>query len=115
MWFGRSIIAAVPKPFLNDDAILFLLGALNSQVVNDQYKKDTGESGRVFAQVKKAKLEALLLPDPRELSAELVSETARQVRRLTSLLCTSNGDDSGSEAANIIGKLEQTISKAFRP
>ncbi len=50
VWFGRSIIAAVPRPFLTNDEILFLLAVLNSETVAKNYRADTGEVGRVFAQ-----------------------------------------------------------------
>jgi len=113
VWFGRSIIAVVPKKSLTKDEILFLLAALNSDLVTKAYRMDSGEKGRVFAQVKKAKLERVLLPDPKQIPSQLIKEVAQLVRDLMRLLAKVEGDYEHKEVARIEKVLEQNIAKAF--
>jgi type I restriction-modification system DNA methylase subunit len=58
VWFGRSVIAILLKPHSNYDAKYFL-GILNSRYFEYLYNNLTQEAGRVFAQVKLAKLKQL--------------------------------------------------------
>jgi hypothetical protein len=109
IWFGRSLIAAVPKSFLTDDQILFLLAVFNSRVVSEAYRRDSCEEGRVFAQVKKAKLEAILVPDPRQASRETVREIASCVRKLLKLLSQADGNSSQERINGILGLLEEKV------
>ena len=58
IWFGRSIIAIVPKQD-GGHQIEYYLGILNSRYLKQIYGEITRETGRVFAQVKLSKLKQL--------------------------------------------------------
>jgi hypothetical protein len=58
IWFGRSIIAMLLKPN-SAYAPEYFLGILNSKYFEYHYDTLTAESGRVFAQVKLAKVNQL--------------------------------------------------------
>ena len=59
-WFGRSIIAVLPKqPVIY--RMEYFLGLLNSRYMNSLYSELVAEVGRVFAQVKLSKLKQLPL------------------------------------------------------
>ena len=113
VWFGRSIIAAIPKTFLNEEQILFLLAALNSDAVSQAYRRDSAEVGRVFAQVKKARLEILPLPDPRQVDQNLVSNIAQMVREIMDLLAETNGDLTSHKYNELNQILNSKISSTF--
>jgi hypothetical protein len=58
VWFGRSILAILPSQPIEQD-IRYFLGLLNSRYLTHVYQQITAEAGRVFAQVKFAKLKQL--------------------------------------------------------
>ena len=58
VWFGRSIIAVVPRG-TSDYRIEYLLGLLNSRYFKWLYQGIVHETGRVFAQVKLSKAKQL--------------------------------------------------------
>ncbi|MGA2915461.1 MAG: N-6 DNA methylase [Sedimentisphaerales bacterium] len=58
IWFGRSVLSILPKKD-NSYKLEYLLGLLNSKYLNYLYQNIAGEKGRVFAQVKFAKLKQL--------------------------------------------------------
>ena len=63
IWFGRSIQAGViktPKRYLD---YRFICGVLNSTYLRYKYDRLVKESGRVFPQVKWAKIRRLAIPD----------------------------------------------------
>ena len=113
VWFGRSIIAMLPKEGLTENEILFLLAALNSNVVSDVYRRDSGEAGRVFAQVKKSKIERLLLPNPKEVEPELVNKIAKHVKEIMSLLLDVEGDFEHRKVMELNKLLEDNVALAF--
>ncbi|MCI0659464.1 MAG: hypothetical protein L0220_00165, partial [Acidobacteria bacterium] len=60
VWFGRSLIAIVPRRGkLSNYRLEYVLGLLNSKYIHWLYQKFAGETGRVFAQVKLSKLKQL--------------------------------------------------------
>ncbi len=54
IWFGRSVLCITPEK--EDIKLEYFLGLLNSKYLDYLYQKIAGEKGRVFAQVKFAKL-----------------------------------------------------------
>jgi len=58
VWFGRSIIAILPRP-LSSHKLEYFLGILNSTYFEFLYNSLAQEEGRVFAQVKLAKVKQL--------------------------------------------------------
>jgi len=113
VWFGRSIIAALPMQFLNRSQLLFLLAALNSGPVTRAYQADSGEGGRVFAQVKKSRFEVLMLPDPRTLPNATVEQVAAQVERLTARLRETGNDVTEKCAQKLFASLEEMLAPLF--
>jgi len=58
VWFGRSILCIAPYG-KDQHKLEYFLGLLNSKYINHLYQSIAGEKGRVFAQVKFAKLKQL--------------------------------------------------------
>jgi len=113
VWFGRSIIAMLPKKGLIENEILFLLAALNSNVVSDAYRRDSGEAGRVFAQVKKSKIERILLPDPKEVEPKLLNGIAKLVKEIMNLLIDVEGDFENKKVIELNKLLEDNVALTF--
>ena len=63
LWFGRSVQAGVIKPSKRHLDYRFLCGVLNSTYMRFKYDRLVGEGGRVFPQVKWAKIRRLSIPD----------------------------------------------------
>ncbi len=58
LWFGRSVLAILPTNALRHN-LCYFLGLLNSRYATYLYREISSEKGRVFAQVKFAKLKQL--------------------------------------------------------
>jgi hypothetical protein len=63
IWFGRSIQGGVIKPTKRHLEYKFLCGILNSSYLRYEYDRVVREEGRVFPQVKWAKIRRLPIPD----------------------------------------------------
>lgn len=63
LWFGRSVQAGVIRPSKCYLDYRFLCGILNSSYTRFRYGQLAGEGGRVFPQVKWAKIRRLSVPD----------------------------------------------------
>ena len=63
IWFGRSIQAGVIKPTKQHLDYRYLCGVLNSSYLRFKYDRLVREEGRVFPQVKWAKIRGLTIPD----------------------------------------------------
>jgi type I restriction-modification system DNA methylase subunit len=63
IWFGRSIQAGVIKPSKRYLDYKFLCAVLNSRYMQYKYDRLVREAGRVFPQVKWAKIRRLAIPD----------------------------------------------------
>jgi len=65
IWYGRSIQGGIIKPdYSSTFSYRFLCGYLNSDYIKNRYEESVREAGRVFPQVKLAKLKALPIAVP---------------------------------------------------
>jgi type I restriction-modification system DNA methylase subunit len=62
IWFGRSIQAGTVKPEVKLD-IRYILGIMNSKYFRWLYEQNVKEEGRIFPQIKLAKLAKLPIPN----------------------------------------------------
>lgn len=76
----KSLLSIHPKTGVD---IFFIIGLLNSQYMTDYYRSLVSEEGQAFSQVKKNKVEQLLIPSGINKKLELeISEVAKKLTKL---------------------------------
>ena len=85
----------------------------NSDIVTASYREDSREKGRVFAQVKKSKLEVLPVFDPNDVSGKLKAEIAHLSRKIVEMLRENGGDFQQASVAKADEHLQGIIAKVF--
>ena len=81
--------------------------------MTDAYHADSGEAGRVFAQVKKSRLERLRLPDPREIDPSKVQRVAELVENLIDRLVQTRNDGQDRMAQLFLKDISIEVSELF--
>ncbi|HEX2897595.1 MAG TPA: N-6 DNA methylase [candidate division Zixibacteria bacterium] len=113
VWFGRSIQSGVIKPSKSYLDYKYVCGVLNSSSARFKYNTIVGEAGRVFPQVKWAKIKKLPIPDlPSEKQSAIV-DLVSSILRITKNTDYPTNSKKHSEVNVLMKQIDQLVYRLY--